>query len=252
MSSLRELQRAMGKALLDASALSSAQAIYRNTCLSTLTGALASSFPAVRRLVGVEFFEGAAQEFIRIHPPSSAYLNEYGEPFAAFLAQLPQAAGLSYLADVARLEWAVNRALHAPDELPLPLASLTGLDPARVPALSFVPHPAIAMLHLDTPADAIWRAVLDQDQAAMQALDPAAGDVWLLIERSDAGVQVRRMTPDAWGFTQRLCAGEPLQAALHEAALHEARSGEQLNALLADHLAAGRFTHWRITEEMSR
>ena len=34
--------------------------IYRNTCLSTLSGALRISYPAVQRLVGAEFFEGAA------------------------------------------------------------------------------------------------------------------------------------------------------------------------------------------------
>jgi hypothetical protein len=246
MPTLHELQGALGSALLDASAAIAPElGIYRNTCLSSLTNALATSFPAVRRLVGAGFFESAAQEFIRTNPPASAYLNDYGEQFPAFLARFPHAAGLTYLADVARLEWAVNRALHAPDAPPLDVASLTGLDAALVPALSFAPHPAITVLRLDTPADAIWRAVLDEDQAGMKALDPTAGPVWLLIERCAAGVQVRRMLPGAWRFTQRLCAGEPLQAALDEPAA-EMHSGEELSAVLADHLASGRFTSWRI------
>ena len=237
MPALRDLQCALGSALLDGSAIQDAPdplllAIYRNTSLSTLSNALSLTFPAVQRLVGSGFFETVAQEFIRANPPGSAYLNDYGQQFAGFLAQFPHAAGLAYLADVARLEWAVSCALHAADAAPLDLASLAELDTALMPFVRFVPHPSITVIRLDTPADAIWRAVLDENEAAMQAIDPAAGPVWLLIERSAMGIQVRRMEGAVWRFTRRLCAGEPLQAAL---------DGEGLDAVLADHLASGRF-----------
>jgi hypothetical protein len=145
--------------------------------------------------------------------PTSACLNDYGQQFAAFLAQFPQAAHLSYLADVARLEWAVNRALHAPDVRGAAgLSYWLRLDAAAM-ASALCAAPGVSVLRLDTPADAIWRAVLDQDQAAMAALDPAAGPC-LAADRALRGkVQVR--TADAGclaQFTQRLCAGEPLQA----------------------------------------
>jgi hypothetical protein len=255
MPALRDLQSAFGRALLqDARAQpvprelaldGLAVGIYRNTCFGTLSSALGLSFPAVRRLVGAEFFDHAAREFVRTHAPASAYLNDYGREFPAFVAQFAPAGSLAYLADVAQLEWAVNRALHAADAAPLDLAALAAVDAALVPNLSFVPHPAVSVLQLAAPADAIWRAVLDQDQAAMAALDPLAGPVWLLLDRSAHGVQVRRMAPAAWRFTQRLCAGEPLQTALDEPR-PGTHSDEQLNAVLADHLASGRFTSWRI------
>lgn len=257
MPALLELQRAFGAALLDSARpqiLSevahelgiepSLLAIYRNTALRTLTAALGLSFPAVRQLVGEDFFEGAAREFIGMHAPARAYLNDYGQEFPRFLAQFPPAASLSYLADVARLEWAVNRALHAPDASPLALSSLAALNSALMPLVSFVPHPAVSVLRLETPADAIWRAVLDQDDAAMAALDVTAGPVWLLIERNADGVQVRRLTALSGRFTERLCAGDPLQRALEDSAA-EAVPVEALDAVLAEHLASGRFTRWR-------
>jgi hypothetical protein len=234
---LRELQCAWGRSLLAGAAGPDAPDpllldIYRNTSLGTLSNALSLSFPAVQRLVGAGFFDTAAQEFIRLNPPSSACLNDYGQQFPQFLAQFPHAAHLGYLADVARLEWAVSCALHAADAAPLDLAALAGLDTALMPSVRFVPHPSVTAMRLDTPADAIWRAVLAEDDAAMRAIDPEAGPVWLLIERCALGVQVRRMESGAWHFTQRLCAGEPLQSALE---------GEGLEAVLADHLASGRF-----------
>ena len=53
--------------------------------------------------------------------------------FPEFLARFPPAASLAYIADVARLEWAVNRALHAPDAAPLDVARLADRAGGRGP-----------------------------------------------------------------------------------------------------------------------
>jgi hypothetical protein len=216
-------------------------AIYRNTCLTTLVHALRLSFPAVQRLVGAEFFEGGAREFIRSHAPRSAYLNEYGADFPGFVSGFAPAAALAYLGDVAQLEWAVNRALHADDLPSLDLARLARLDESALSRVSFTAHPGVSLLRLGFPADAIWRAVLDQDDAAMTAIDLASGPVHLLIERDAAGVQVRRLGAPAWDFTVRLCAGRPLYAVLDD------RPDGQINAWLADHLTSGRFIDFNST-----
>jgi hypothetical protein len=209
-------------------------AIYRNTCLGTLVNALRLSFPAVQRLVGAEFFDAGARQFSARHPPASAWLNDYGAGFAGFLSAFAPAASLPYLADVARLEWAVNRALHADDAPGLDLARLAKLDESARACVSFTAHPALSLLRLQFPADAIWRAVLDQDAAAMAAIDLAAGPAHLLIERDAAGVQVRRLNAARWQFTARLCAGLPLYALL------EHGPDADIGAWLAEHLSSGR------------
>jgi hypothetical protein len=214
-------------------------AIYRNNCLSNLVRALTLNFPVVQRLVGEDFFAAAAQEFITQYPPASACLDDYGQAFAQFLRNFSAARTLSYLPDVARLEWAVSRALHAPEAEGLEVARLAALDAASMAEVRFVPQPSISLLRLDSPADAIWRAVLDQDEAAMAAVDLNGAAVHVLIERRQGAVEVRRLTPAAWGLTQRLCAGEPLHEVL--ASRDELLGGDQIDALLADHLAHARF-----------
>jgi hypothetical protein len=212
--------------------------VYRDTARSALGNALALSYPAVRRLVGAEFFDGAAQEFIAAQLPESGCLNDYGAEFAGFLdpfmVRHAPGAALGYLTDVARLEWAVNRALHAPDRNALELSRLAALDATAMAALRLIPHPSISLLALDHPADLIWRAVLDQDEAAMRALDPRRGPVWLLVERTCQPVRVQRLEEMAGRFTQRLFAGEPLHAALEP----ELATAQQ--AVLAEHLSRGR------------
>jgi len=216
--------------------------IYRNTLAGALTTALRLSYPAVHRLVGLEFFKGAAGFFIESFQPKSACLDDYGDEFPAFLSDFEPAASLAYLPDIARLEWAVNRALHAADMEPLDTQRLVALAEAERARVRFAPHPSVSLVRVDYPADLIWRAVLEKDDAALSAIYPSAGPVWLLVERLPTGVEVRRMSESAWRFTSALCDGRPLAAALDEAPDAEA------SALLADHLATGRFIDFSLNE----
>ena len=63
-------------------------AVYRNNVVISLIEALQANFPAIRRLVGEEFFHGMAREFIIREPPSSPILLEYGAGFPDFVARL--------------------------------------------------------------------------------------------------------------------------------------------------------------------
>jgi hypothetical protein len=253
MPALLELQRSMRERLW-AGATAGEQSpdeelleIYRNTITSTLLNALRLSYPAVQRLVGAEFFDGTAHRFITEHPPHSACLNEYGEPFAAFLARFEPATSLPYLSEVAQLEWAVNSALHAPDIPALELQRLSALSESALPGVAFTVHPAVSLLRLTFPADSIWRAVIEQDSDAMARVELDAGPVHLLVERDrHEGVQVRRLACWAWEFTRSLANGVPLHEALEAGTVPP---GDALNTLLAEHLTAGRFVDFSSTGE---
>src|SRR5258706_3343638 len=183
MPTLLELQRSISKAILTRESDEAAYVfvgdglipderlnIYRNTFLASLTSALRISYPAVYRLVGAEFFDGAAQCFIEDEPPQSADLYLYGAGFADFLARFAPAASLGYLSDVARLEWAVNCALHAADITPLATECYAAIAEADPAGLALVPHPSMTMLRLEYPADAIWRAVLSENDDAFSPI----------------------------------------------------------------------------------
>jgi hypothetical protein len=243
---LLEVQNAMRKSLVDRSDGEAAAMlaghvpvdrldIYRNTFIVGVTKALRLSYPAAHRLVGDDFFAAAADLFIAANPPRAACLDEYGADFPEFLEQFPPAATLAYLPDVARLEWAVNRAIHGCDREPLELTELAALTPQDQGRVCFAPHPSIGLLRLSYPADVIWRAVLDCDDAALAALNLHPAPVRLLVQRLPTGVEIIRLDESEWRFAAALCAGQPLQTALDEA------TGIDAAALLARHLAAERF-----------
>ena len=255
MPSLREVQRAVRASVLErddtaaaaflvADGLIPAQrlSIYRNTFTSNLGNALRLSFPAVHRLVGAEFFDGAARVFAHERPPRGAYLDEYGAEFPDFLARFPPAASLTYLAGVACLEWAVNRALHSPDVEPLDVTRLAALAPGDHDRVRFVPHPSVSLVRADCPVDAIWRAVLARNDAALAAIDLASGPTRLIVQRLVTAVDVARIDEPAWRFAAELLAGRPLGLAL------AAAQGVDAPALLAAHLVAGRFVGFTLAD----
>lgn len=211
--------------------------IYRNTFRSAATQALRLSHPAVERLVGADFFTAAAHFFIAQVPPAQADLDHYGAGFADFLAHFAPARDLLYLAGVARLEWAVSRALHAADAAPLDPARLATLAPEELEEFHFRPHPALALIATPHPVDEIWRAVLAEDEGAMAAIDLAAGPVWLLVRRDQGGVAVSRLDEEAWRLLAELAGGRTFPDAL--AAVPEA--APDAATILAALLAAGCF-----------
>ncbi|HUH83780.1 MAG TPA: DNA-binding domain-containing protein [Stellaceae bacterium] len=208
--------------------------VYRGNSASALVEALRLSYPAIDKLVGAECFTGCARRFIALSPPRTPWLYAYGGEFGGFLASLPSLASLSYLEDVARLEWAINAALHAPDHDGLDATALRALAAADPDVVRLERHPGLGLLRVDSPADVIWRAVLEDDDATLARLDPAEGPHWLLVERDDAGLRVGRLTEAAWRFTAALFAGKTIAAAL--------QGLEDLDAasLLADHFRSRR------------
>ena len=87
--------------------------IYRNNVLTRLSETLKEAFPVVRRIVGRAFFDYATHSFIEEHLPSEPCLSAYGTRFPQFLKSFPAASQLSYLADVAQLEWSISQVVRA-------------------------------------------------------------------------------------------------------------------------------------------
>ena len=224
MPTLHETQRAFADGLLHGappamlSATSAARfSVYRGNVLSNLTAALRLSYPAVARLVGGECFDGWAARFIVARPPRSGDLYEYGEEFADYLRDAP-GMELAWLPDVARLEWAINRALAAGVSPALDPGSLAALPADRIAELLFLPCPGLSLLALDHPAEAIWRAVLDDDEASraasLAAIDPAPRGEQLAVLPGPDGFVLLRLCPDSLALARSLAAGRRLADAL--------------------------------------
>lgn len=145
-------------------------AVYRNNVIVSLIDALADSFPVTQELVGEAFFRAMARQFARANPPRSPVLAWYGDGFAEFIETFPAAAGVPYLADVARLELLRILAWHAADAdalAPEKIGRLLGA-PAALPAARFILHPAVRLLRSPHAVVSLWAA--HQAESATLAL----------------------------------------------------------------------------------
>ena len=175
------------------------------------------------RLVDARFFRYAADQYIREHPPASPCLSEYGAELGDFLARFEPCRHLAYLPDVARLEWAMNAALHAPDVEPIAPEAL------RAP-VTLALHPSVTLLRSPRPLDAIWRA--NQPDAESDAVDLDAGGAFLQVWRAGDAVVFRRLSVAGFAFRDAFAHGGRLDDAA-EAAL-AADAGADLAALIRE------------------
>jgi len=229
MSSAHELDRGFAAALLgeedheivaeiqgDGLDPSARIAIYRNHVFATLTEALEATYPVVVRLVDRRFFGYAADRFIRERPPAGPCVFEYGESLADFLASLPPCRDLVYLPDVARLEWALNRALHAEDAVPLDRRWLADVPADEIGTVRLVLHPSVSLMRSPWPIDRIWRSnQADADPGATVSLDE--GGACLTIHRAGDDVVFRTLTPSSYTFRRALADDLDLERAVDAA-----------------------------------
>lgn len=158
--------------------------VYRNNTRLSLTGALKAVYPVVERLVGEGFFQYAAAQYLTRHPSRSGDLHAFGESFATFLEAFEPAAGLEYLPDVARLEWAYHQVFHAARHAPLDPLTLAAVPPERQGELRFELHPAARLVASSFPLLRIWQ-IYQEGYGSDSTVDLAEGGIRLLVFRRE-------------------------------------------------------------------
>lgn len=181
-----------------------AMQVHRNTVIGALVNALRLTYPSIDALVGETFFDQAAAAFAQSHPPARGRLAGYGEGFIAFLAD--HVPSLPYLPDVARLDWAMERATMAPDTV-----KRFVLDAA----VTLEWPVSLSLLKLDYPADEIRMAL--GDDAALLAIDMRPGPRGILVWRRGGNVLTRTIRPPATAFVEAMLANGGADAALSSA-----------------------------------
>ncbi|WP_174873787.1 DNA-binding domain-containing protein [Vogesella oryzae] len=186
-------------------------AVYRNNYRVGLMEWLAQLYPICRQLLGEEFFTALAREFVRVTPSRSGNLHRYGGELAGFIAGFAPCAGLPYLPDVARLEWALHRGYYAADAAPLAAANLAAIDPASWGRLRFGFQPAACVLASNWPLAAIhaWH----QPDSARQPVDMQQPQPLLLYRDSVGDMQLTVLEYAAAAFCHALYQGSTLEQA---------------------------------------
>ncbi|MGA8051539.1 MAG: DNA-binding domain-containing protein [Burkholderiales bacterium] len=230
MSELRALQHAFGASLgsvdgarANASIFRGAPervlarlAVYRGNVVGAAGKALAGAYPIVVKIVGEEFFEGLAREYLRVHPSVGGDLNEFGESFAEFVAGFPHTQDLPYLADVARMEWLAHRAHYAADAEALDLGRLGAVPEEAYGRLRLSLAPGCALMASCWPLARVWEVHQDDFEGEF-SVDLDSGPQRILIYRPNYRVLVGVLGAGGYRFLQAVASGAPLAGAVDAA-----------------------------------
>jgi hypothetical protein len=176
--------------------------------------------------VGDEAFSALSGDFWHIDPPMLGDLAQWGGDLPAFLQHNLQLAGEPYLADVARVEWALHQCALAAD-CAADLASLALLSTADASALTLRLASGTAMVTSEFPVASIVTAHLHADPSLEQAGR-------MLRDGSAETALVWRQ-----GYRPRVSACGPAEATLLE---HILRGSDLLTAL--EHAPGIAFSAW--------
>ena len=215
--------------------LSARLSIYRNTVFASLHATLCAHYPSVARLVGDDCMQAIAQDYISAHPPSAPCMAEYGAHFADMIAVHPALAGLPYLPDMARLDWALvvcSRAAPWDDDdhgVQMPISPDACL---RWPS-------SLSVLRIDYPVDEIRSCLENGDDAQLAAIDMTPmvrhGVLW----RGVHSTHLRLVPHGAGAFVRAAMAGADAAQAC-EAAL-EAAPDADIADILHTHILPAPF-----------
>ena len=224
-------------------------AVYSRTIRSTYRNAMAATYPAVRRIVGTSFFDGAVDAYVEAHPSRSGDLNEYGDVFGDFLRGYERAVELPYLPDVARLEWAIDEANRAADSDfagDAVLAALSQVAADALPELHLGLEPSCRLIASAFPLFRIWQVNQPGYDGELR-VDFTAGPHHLRIRREtnagcpegteQSGIAVERIDAGHFEWLSALVQGATLAEALERAV--DADSAFDLQAALQTFIGDG-------------
>jgi hypothetical protein len=194
--------------------------VYRSNAGALAERALGSAYPTLAALIGAESFAALARHFWQQHPPMRGDVGQWGETLPAFIADSEQLASEPYLADCARLDWAVHAATRAADASaawPPALDALATTEPSQ---LRLQLKPGVAVVESRWPIVAVWQAhhgdeAFDGARAAFAAELTQTALVW----RDDGfAVHVEALDGSAYAaFTAASIDGRSLAAAIDAA-----------------------------------
>jgi hypothetical protein len=211
-------------------------AAYRANADASAARALATAYPTVQQLVGEHDFAILARDHWRDAPPQRGDLGEWGEGFPDAIEADARLSDWPYLADCARLDWALHRCERAADATfaAASMARLGDTDPSR---LVIELRPGVAAIVSRWPIALIHAAHRGDDPQAFDAVSEAiaAGRGEAVVVARDGWKAVPR-TVDApvVPWMQRLAECPDLAAALDDAP-----TGFDFAAWLADAIARG-------------
>lgn len=218
---LSELQSLFGDALLYKNDLIAGQIkekrsfagsellqVYRNSFVMGVSEALQATYPHTLSLVGEEFFNAVARQFILQQPPQENNIMAYGDGFSDFLKSLQQLAAMPYIAEMARFEWLLEETANMHIEnATLNVSDLGALQEAQFADIIFHIPQQVSLFSSGQDIAHLYRMLLDKE---VQETDLNRACYIVLKKQPDFSLEIIKLTPQEYSLAEQIRQNKPL------------------------------------------
>ena len=131
--------------------------IYRAAYHARLIECLSDDYPVLKYALGDASFEALCRGYIAEHPSTGPSLDDFGRHMAGYCRAALTSVG-AFASDLAKLEWAVVLAIHAPTAPELSTEELSTVPSERWPYVRLSANPSLRILHFTYPVNAYFQA----------------------------------------------------------------------------------------------
>ena len=220
---LEHLQRAFGDALLgrdspiaeaivdDTPGYAVRLHVYRNHFLVSMQEALLATYPRCCQFLEKDLFRELTRSYVQRHPPQECCMVNYGQGFADYVGEIAGLENGVIAADLARLEWEMERCSLAPPVRAFPFERLGEVDPEDYDALILRPADSLRIWSAACAVDVLFDALVNEQLPPPGPPEPLEPINLLAVHRAQ-GVAVSRATPGELALLTLCFEEKPLAA----------------------------------------
>ena len=176
--------------------------LYRNNFVIGVSEALAATYPHTLALVGEDFFNSVAREFILQQPPQENNIISYGDGFSAYLHTLPQLQSLPYIAEMARFEWLLEQTTNLYQEnKQLDIERLAAVPEQQFAAIRLQLPSQVSLFHSEQNIQRLYQMMVNN---SIQETDLNQACYMALKKHADFRIELIPLTQDEFVLLQKI------------------------------------------------
>jgi hypothetical protein len=176
--------------------------IYRNNIFGNFSSVLEITYPAIKQLVGEDYFYNLCVKYRQQYNSKSGNLDEYGKYFSKLIGDLKKEHQLPYLKDLANLEWQYHWAYFAKDATVFDLAKFQKLKQKDLFKVKFQLHPSCHLIASKHPIYNIWQFAQKVTNKKLNLEN--LSKQYILVERSSWQVNIHNLCELEFWFLKQL------------------------------------------------
>ncbi len=188
--------------------------VYRTNARSLHVSVLVDVFCVCEKILGNDYFKQIAKNYFNQHPSQSSDLNEYGKAFPKYLQSLilkrPELKEFQYLADLAHLEWNIQKAHFSKDNINLDVTGYQKKCAQDGGNTVLLLQPSVSVMSSMFPVTELWG--MHQSDEREGVIESSRQCQYLCIHRKEFQVSQQKISADVYILMKAMQDGKNLLA----------------------------------------